>query len=118
MENLDFSRKGEIITNDFISRPKLLAEGPGWKKFHLPTHPLHYYDVWRYHIISSAYIETNNKCHVLNLVEGDRIQVETKNGMIMKFSYTETFAIPAAAGGYTVSNLTGKEVMLVIAFVK
>ncbi len=118
MENLDFSRKGEIIARDFISKPVLLAEGPGWKKFHLPTHPLHYYDVWRYHILTSAYIETNNKCHVLNLVEGDDITVETLNGMSMKFSYAETFAIPAAAGSYRVSSLSGKEVMLVIAFIK
>lgn len=118
MENLDFSRKGEAVARNFISKPVFETEGPGWKKFHLPTHPLHYYDVWRYHIQSSAYIETNNKCHVLNLVEGDGIKVETKNGMSMKFSYAETFAIPAAAGGYTVSSLSGKEVMLVIAFIK
>jgi len=118
MENLDFSRKGKIITADFISKPVLLAEGPGWKQFHLPTHPLHYYDVWRYHIKSSAYIETNNKFHVLNLVEGEEILVETRNGMSMKFSYAETFAIPAAAGGYKVSSLSGEEVWLVIAFIK
>ncbi|MCX6280834.1 MAG: class I mannose-6-phosphate isomerase [Bacteroidetes bacterium] len=117
-ENLDFSRKGEIIRREFISHPQLLEEGSGWKKFHLPTHALHYYDVWRYHIITSAFIETNNKCHVLNLVEGENILVETENGMKMQFSYAETFTIPAAAGSYTVRNLGTTEAMIVIAFIK
>jgi mannose-6-phosphate isomerase class I len=118
MENLDFGRKGEIITRDFISKPVLADEGPGWKKFHLPTHLLHYYDVWRYHIWTSTYIETNNKCHVLNLVEGEGILIETRNGMRMKFSYAETFVIPAAAEGYRVSSPSGAEAMVVIAFIK
>jgi len=117
-ENLDFSRKGEVIKRDFISRPVLLEEGEGWKKFHLPTHALHYYDVWRYHILTSANIVTADKCHVISLVEGERISVETANGMCMEFSYAETFAVPAAAGSYTVKNLGGGEAMIVIAFIK
>jgi len=99
-------------------KPVLMDEGPGWKKFHLPAHFLHYYDVWRYHIQTSAHIETNNKFHVLNLVEGNSILVETQNGISMQFSYAETFAIPAAARKYKVTNLSGDEVMLVIAFIK
>ena len=118
MVNLDFERKGEVIRRDFISKPVPADEGPGWKKFHLPTHCLHYYDVWRYYITTSAYIETNNKCHVLNLVEGEGILVETRNGMSMKFSYAETFAIPAAAGGYSLSSQSGAEAVVVIAFIK
>ena len=117
-ENLDFSRKGDIIQRDFISKPYLLEEGSGWKKFHLPAYALHYYDVWRYHITSSARIETKNKCHVLSLVEGESILVETQNGMSMQFSYAETFAIPAAAGSYTVKTQGEEEIMLVIAFIK
>ena len=117
-ENLDLTRKGEMIGREFISRPQLLEEGPGWRKFHLPTHSLHYYDVWRYHISSSVQISTNNKCHVLSLVEGESILIETAGGLSKQFSYAETFAIPAAAGNYTVKNLSEGGIMLVIAFIK
>jgi mannose-6-phosphate isomerase class I len=117
-DNLDFSRKGEVVARDFISRPVLLDEGEGWKKFHLPTHPLHYYDVWRYHVLTSAVIETDNRCHVLNLVEGGPVLVETDNGCSLRVSYAETFCVPAGAGSYRLSNLGEGEIMAVVAFIK
>jgi hypothetical protein len=118
MENLDFSRKGEKVPDEFISKPVLIDEGPDWKKYHLPTHPLHYYDVLRYHFNTSVTIETGNDCHVLSIVEGGPVAVDTGKGPVMQFSYAETFVVPAAAGNYKVENLSGKEALLVIAFIK
>src|SRR5690606_18541267 len=45
--NLDFSRKGCRIQEEFISKPKVIKEGDGWQVVHLPTHADHYYDVHR-----------------------------------------------------------------------
>jgi mannose-6-phosphate isomerase class I len=117
-ENLDFTRKGDAARTELISCPELLGEAAGWKKFHLPTHPVHLYDVHRYHIRSSVQIFTENKCHVLNLVQGERILVETVNNRKMFFGYAETFVIPAAANSYTITNLSGDEAMVVLAFIK
>jgi mannose-6-phosphate isomerase class I len=118
MENLDFSRKGEIILRDFISRPVLVEEGDGWRKFQLPTHPLHYYEVWRYHFSRSISVETANDCHVLSLVDGKAIRVETENGPAMCFNFAETFVVPASTGKYRVTNLARGEAMLIVAFIK
>jgi mannose-6-phosphate isomerase class I len=118
MENIFFDRKGSYVTKKLKSGPELLKEGDGWRVWHLPTHETHSYDVHRYNIRTSAHIFTENKCLVMNLVDGERILVETQNGVTQVISYAETFVIPAAAGGIIVTNLSEREAVLVKAFIK
>jgi mannose-6-phosphate isomerase class I len=118
MENLHFEYRGDFVTNELIAKPVLLNEGRNWKVWHLPTHPDHLFSVHRYEFTREITIATEGRCHVLSLVEGSDIFVCTKAGMKQRFSYAETFVIPAAAGSYRVINESPELAMLILAYVK
>ena len=118
MANLNFERKGAAVQKQLISKPYLLAWGADWELFHLPTHKEHLYDVHRYQFLNTIHISTKNKCHVLSLVEGQKIGVTTNNGNTRIYHYAETFVIPAAAESYTITNIGSGLCKLILAFVK
>lgn len=116
--NLRFEYKGEVIKEQFISKPSVIEEGKDWKLVHLPTHKEHFYDVHRLEFDSEVTVETNNTCHVLMLVEGSSVLVKTAKGVTARYHYAETFAIPAAAERYTIINEGNTKAKIVKAFVK
>jgi mannose-6-phosphate isomerase class I len=116
-ENLDFTRKGDVVTDSLISKKTVIKEGEDWRVVNLSTHPEHFYAVERLEFRNGINDETNDQCLVLSLVEGDSITVNT-GGHQQVINYAETFIIPAAAKHYTMQN-NGKSVAKVVkAFVK
>jgi mannose-6-phosphate isomerase class I len=117
-ENLYFDRQGERVAAEFVSRPRVIACGPGWQVMHLPTHPLHFYDVYRYEFTGSVAAETNGSCHVLSLVEGQAVWLHTEGAQPRRFHYAETFVVPSAAGRYRLTGEDGVPTKVVATFVK
>jgi len=118
MDNLDFGRKGEKVKMELISRPVLLEKADDHELYELPTHEKHTYRIHRYNIDNEIFVEMNNTCHVLSLVEGTSVMVVTGSGMRKRFSYAETFVIPAAAKKYRVINESPCSAILIMAFMK
>ena len=115
--NLRFEMKGEKAA-ELVSRPTIIERGDGWQLVHLPTHPIHFYDVHRLEFQREVTVETGHSCHVLSLVEGASILLETANGMRQRFNFAETFVVPAAAGRYRLLNEDEQPVKVIKAFVK
>ncbi|MEO6980384.1 MAG: class I mannose-6-phosphate isomerase, partial [Mucilaginibacter sp.] len=116
--NLNFERKGNRVQEELISSPKVLETGKDWELIHLPTHADHFYDVHRIDFDSEIKIETDNCCHVMMLVEGESILIETLDGSNQIFAYAETFVVPAAANGYKITNLGKSKAKVIKAFLK
>ena len=116
--NLDFSRKGEQVDKELISKPYVLEEGDDYQLIHLPTHKEHFYDVHRVEFDQEYEANTEDGCHVLMLVEGKAVSVALANGSSTKFAYAETFVIPAAVGSYKLINEDGSRIKVIKAFLK
>lgn len=116
--NLDFQRKGSRIAREFISTPQILKQEQDWTLIHLPTHEEHYYDIHRIEFTTEIEVETVGTCHILMLVDGTKIEVETLDGSSGHFNYAETFIIPAAAQRYRLINRTNKTAKVIKAFLK
>ena len=116
--NLNFERKGEKVREELVSKPKLLSSGADWEIIHLPTHPDHFYDVERLEFSTEIQVTTDERCHVLMLVEGDGLAIETEDGTTAAFHFAETFVVPAAANSYKLINKGKNKAKVVKAFLK
>jgi mannose-6-phosphate isomerase class I len=117
-KNLVFDRKGQKVQDELISKPAVIDEGGDWKLIHIPTHREHFYDVHRIDFESNVTVDTNNNCHVMMLVEGESVLLETADGTRHVFAYAETFVVPAAAGSYTLTNVGQHTARVIKAFLK
>jgi mannose-6-phosphate isomerase class I len=117
-KNLVFDRKGDKVQQELISKPAVIEQGNNYQLIHLSTHAEHFYDVHRVDFDGKVTIDTENNCHVMMLVEGDRILLETDNGTSHVFAYAETFVVPAAAKSYTLTNLGKSTARVIKAFLK
>jgi len=118
LKNLDFNRKGKVVTNELISKPSVIEKGGDWELIHLPTHIEHFYDIHRMEFDSEITVKTNNACHILMLVEGTTIKLKNTDGQLSEFHYAETFVVPAAAESYTLINAGSGRAKVIKAFVK
>lgn len=116
--NLNFDRRGSIVQETLISKPYVESSGQGWKKIHLPTHPDHFYAIYRYELDNEVTINTNGQCHILMLVEGRSIELVSGDYPTQSFHYSETFAVPAAAKNYRLINKSTGTAKVIVSFVK
>ena len=117
-DNLYFERGGENVERELIAQPTLVESGEDWQVQHLPTHPSHFYDVHRIEFGTSVSVRTGGSPHLLMLVEGTSLRLETRSGKHQRFNYAETFLVPAAADSYRLINEGTSPAKVVKAYLK
>lgn len=117
-ENLYFERRGQRVKDELVSRPNLLQNGSDWSLYHLPTHRNQFYDVHRYEFATAIDVPTSGSCQVMSLVEGESVTVETPSGFRQRFSYGETFVVPAATERFRLINQSRQPAKVVTTFLK
>lgn len=116
--NLDFSRKGDVVGKELVSKQHIIEETNDYRIVHLPTHAEHFYDVHRIELAKFIEMDTNNKCFVMMVVEGRSVLVRTEGNKPVRFNYAETFIIPAGVKRFSMTNETEEEVKIIKAFIK
>lgn len=117
-ENLYFDRRERYVHDRLCPRPVLLRSGEGWREQFIGSHEALFYAVHRYEFERPIAAETAGRCHILNVVEGDGVTLETAVGERADFHFLETFVVPAAAGSYRLIPHGSGTVKVVFAFVK
>jgi mannose-6-phosphate isomerase class I len=116
--NLDPTRRGESVRRDLVQEPVVKASGPGFTELGLGELDELFFAVDRLDFENEVTVETRGRFHVLNLVAGEEVAVETDRGDAHPLSYAETLVIPASVGGYRLERRRGPACKVVKAFVK
>lgn len=117
MENLDFRRSGRMVSDELISKPKVISDSNDVRVLDLPTHQSHQYGVHRLEIVSSVKVNTEGKFQVINLVEGKAVKILAGNRQL-QLNFAETMIIPAATGEYMIVNEDDSPAFIIKAFMK
>lgn len=104
LRNIQWDRTTEWTRQKLVNRVRLVGGGDGWREEQTGLHEREFIETRRHWFTKTVPHDTGGGVNVLNLVEGDRVVVESPTGAFAPFgvNYAETFIIPAAVGRYTI----------------
>jgi mannose-6-phosphate isomerase class I len=114
--NVDARRRGAAVA-ELMPEPRVVREGNGCSELELGRHPDLFFAVHRLDFADAAEDDTRGGVHVLNVVAGEEVEIETESSYVHRLSYAETIVVPAAVGRYCLRRTRGAECKVVKAFV-
>jgi len=104
VRNICWDRRTEWVRRNLVNPLEPLAHGAGWREERTGLHELEFIETRRHWFTEPVAHDTHGTVNVLNLVEGERVVVESPTHAFEPFpvNYAETFIVPAAVGPYTI----------------
>jgi hypothetical protein len=106
------------VRRELVPEPRRLRGGKGWAELGLASLEDLFYGVNRLDFEDSVADDTQERFHVLNLVAGEGVELETESGSRHPLAYAETIVVPAAVGRYEIRRTRGGPCKVVKAFVR
>jgi mannose-6-phosphate isomerase len=100
-------RNSSWVKENLIQQPVLVREGEGWAEYVVGQHELLYFTLGRLEFQDMIEDDTNGKFHVLTLVDGEKVQIQSATNPELCFTqnYLEIIIVPATMGKYRIKNL-------------
>ena len=116
IKNIQWNRNTEWVTEQLVNQVEVLREEDGWREERTGLHPAEFIETRRRWFRQRVEHDTSGTVHVLNLVEGSGIHVESPENRFAPFAvhYAETFVVPAAVGHYTTTPIAEAELCATI----
>ena len=107
LENIQWDRTTEWVSENLIDLIHPVASGPGWREESTGLYKSEFIETRRHWFTGPVEHDTQGTLNVLNLVEGEQVVVESPTEAFEPFTvhYAETFIVPAAVGKYRISPL-------------
>lgn len=120
-KNVQFDRDTDWVKSNLINRFEVLEEGDGFTVENTGLHELEFIQTVRHWFSVPTVRDTESTVHVLNLVKGTAVVVESPTEAFEPYTvnYAETFIVPAMVGAYSIRPaIEGEECATLTAYVR
>jgi len=100
-------RRTDYVRKNLLQKPQLIRNGGDWAEYIIGEHDKIFFTLHRLEFEKQIEDETKGKFHVLVLVEGEKVLVQSKENPERCFEQNcyEMVVVPASFGKYMVKNL-------------
>ena len=119
LANIQWERDTQWVQENLVNRVTTVYESDGCHIERTGLHEREFIDTFRICTADRVPIRRNGSVHVINLVEGSQVRLESPTNAFPPFTvhYAETCIIPQAAGDYTIAA-DGEEGKVILACVR
>lgn len=109
--NIQWNRDTEWVQRELLDQVEVVSDVNGVVEERTGLHALEFIETRRHWFSERVEHDTRGTVNVLNLVEGDEVEVVSPSGAFDPFTvhYAETFIVPAAVGPYIIQRTSASQ---------